>query len=125
MADRTLTDVLDGKPATFSWRELVQGAPSDIRALRRFIEVQPNLDFAALQPGQKATEGIRRAVRDLNLGGKYGAKVELTGPVPMNDDQFSVIRQSALRDTLAALIGALVILRLALRSWPDHGGCIP
>jgi uncharacterized protein len=109
--------VLDGKVAAFSWRELVQGAPSETRALRRFIEVQPNLDFAALQPGQKATEGIQRAVHDLNLGEKYGAKVELTGPVPMNDDQFSVIRQSALRDTLAALIGALAILWLALRSW--------
>lgn len=117
LADRTLTDVLDGRPAAFSWRELVQGAPSHARALRRFIEVQPNLDFAALQPGQKATEGIQRATRDLKLAEKYGAKVELTGPVPMNDDQFSVIRQSALRDTLAALIGALAILWLALRSW--------
>src|SRR5260370_12893967 len=35
----------------------------------------------------------------------------------MNDDQFSVIRQSALRDTLTALFGALIILWLALRSW--------
>ncbi len=35
----------------------------------------------------------------------------------MNDDQFSVIRYSALRDTLSALLGVLVILWLALRSW--------
>ena len=35
----------------------------------------------------------------------------------MNDDQFSVIRQSALRDTLTALFGVLIILWLALRSW--------
>jgi uncharacterized protein len=35
----------------------------------------------------------------------------------MNDDQFSVIRQSALRDTLTALLGALIIVWLALRSW--------
>jgi hypothetical protein len=35
----------------------------------------------------------------------------------MNDDQFSVIRESALRDTLVALIGVLIILWLALRSW--------
>jgi hypothetical protein len=98
LADRTLTNVLDGKPATFSWQELVQGSRSETKELRHFIEVQPNLDFAALQPGRKATDGIQRSVRDLKLGEKYGAKVELTGPVPMNDDQFSVIRQSALRD---------------------------
>jgi hopanoid biosynthesis associated RND transporter like protein HpnN len=117
LADRTLTRVLDGTFATFSWQELVQGSRSDTKALRRFIEVQPNLDFAALQPGRKATDSIRRSVRDLKLDEKYGAKVELTGPVPMNDDQFSVIRQSALRDTLTALLGAVIILWLALRSW--------
>jgi uncharacterized protein len=33
--------------------------------------------------------------------------VDLTGQVPMNDDQFSVIRQSAVRDTLTALFGVL------------------
>jgi hypothetical protein len=35
----------------------------------------------------------------------------------MNDDLFAVIRQSALRDTLTALLGAVIILWLALRSW--------
>src|SRR5258708_37982410 len=82
--------------------------------LRHFIEVQPILDFAAMQPGRKATDGIQRSAADLKLGEKVGAKVELTGPGPRNDDQFSVIRQSALRDTLTALLGALIILWLAL-----------
>ena len=35
----------------------------------------------------------------------------------MNDDQFSVIRNSAVRDTLTAMFGVLIILWLALRSW--------
>lgn len=35
----------------------------------------------------------------------------------MNDDQFSVIQDSALRDTLTALFGVLIILWFALRSW--------
>ena len=35
----------------------------------------------------------------------------------MNDDQFSVIRHSALRDTLTAMLGVLIVLWLALRSW--------
>jgi uncharacterized protein len=66
-----------------------------------------------LQPGRPATDAIRRVAADLKLGDKYGAKVELTGQVPMNDDQFSVIRQSALRDTSFAVLGVLVILWLA------------
>jgi hopanoid biosynthesis associated RND transporter like protein HpnN len=117
LADRTLSDVLSGKPATFSWQEFVQGSRSQTMQLRHFIEVQPVMDFAALQPGRKATDGILRSAADLKMGEKFGAKVELTGPVPMNDDQFAVIRKSALRDTLTALFGALIILWLALRSW--------
>jgi len=117
LADTTLRDVLAGKAASFSWQALLQGSQPQMTALRHFIEVEPVLDFAALQPGRKATDAIRRSASDLQLGEKYGAKVQLTGPVPINDDQFSVIRQSALRDTLTALFGAVVILWLALRSW--------
>jgi uncharacterized protein len=116
LADETLSDVLAGKPATFSWQELLQGHKLPADQLRHFIEVQPTLDFSQLQPGHRATEGIRRAASDLGLKDKYGAAVELTGQVPMNDDQFSVIRQSAVRDTLTAVLGVLIVLWLALRS---------
>jgi hopanoid biosynthesis associated RND transporter like protein HpnN len=117
LAENTLNEVLSGKTATFSWQELLQGHPSDLTQLRHFIEIQPKLDFSALQPGHEATEAIRRAADELKLREALGAKVELTGQVPMNDDQFSVIRQSAWRDTLTALLGVLIILWLALRSW--------
>jgi uncharacterized protein len=117
LADQTLSDLLSGKPATFSWEELLQGHKLRPDELRHFIAVQPALDFSQLQPGQKATEGIRRAAADLDLQGKFGAKVDLTGQVPMNDDQFSVIRHSAMRDTLMAVLGVLIVLWLALRSW--------
>ena len=121
LADRTLSDVLSNRPATFSWQELLEGRKLPADQLRHFIEVQPTLDFSELQPGHKATEGIHRAAADLDLRGKYGATVDLTGQVPMNDDQFSVIRQSAVRDTLTAVLGVLIVLWLALRSWKIIG----
>jgi uncharacterized protein len=117
LADKTLSDLLSGHAATFSWQELMSGEPARARQLRHFIEIDPVLDFASLQPGAKATAGVRQAASDLDIGGKFGAKVELTGEVPMNDDQFSVIQDSALRDTLTALLGVLIILWFALRSW--------
>ncbi len=117
LADQTLSDVLSGKPATFSWQQLLQGHPLPEKQLRHLIGVEPKLDFSELQPGLRAEQGIRRAAADLDLQNKYGATVELTGQVPMNDDQFSVIRYSAVRDTLTAVFGVLIILWLALRSW--------
>jgi uncharacterized protein len=117
LAERTLSDVLSGKPATLSWQELLQGHPLPAEQLRHFIEVQPVLDFAELQPGHRAEKGIRQAAADLNLRNKFDATVDLTGEVPMNDDQFSVIQSSAWRDTLTAVLGVLIILWLALHSW--------
>jgi len=117
LADKTLSEVLSGSAASFSWQELMNGEPAQSRQLRHFIEINPVLDFGALQPGAEATAGVRQAASDLDLSGKFGAKVELTGEVPMNDDQFSVIQDSAVRDTLTALIGVLIILWFALRSW--------
>jgi hopanoid biosynthesis associated RND transporter like protein HpnN len=117
LAHQTLDGALAGKPATFSWKELLQGKPLPSSQLRHFIEIQPKLNFRALQPGQAATDGIRRAASELDLHNKYGATVDLTGQVPMNDDQFAVIRHSAVRDTLTAVFGVLIVLWLALRSW--------
>ncbi|MEO6779518.1 MAG: MMPL family transporter [Bradyrhizobium sp.] len=117
LADKTLSDVLAGRPATFSWQELVQGRAPKASELRHFIQIDPILNFSALQPGAKATAGIQQAANDLNLAANYGATVGLTGQVPMNDDQFSVIKQSAVRDTLIALLGILIVLWFALRSW--------
>src|SRR5260370_9897603 len=40
LAGRTLSDVLSGKPATFSWQELLQGQPPPAKQLRHFIGIR-------------------------------------------------------------------------------------
>jgi uncharacterized protein len=117
LASETLNDVLSGKPAAFSWKDLLQGHHSTTEERRHFLEIEPHLDFTKLQPGSAADQGIQQAAAQLGLQQKFGATVRLTGQVPMDDQQFSVIRDSALRDTLTAALGVLIALWLALRSW--------
>jgi uncharacterized protein len=117
LASETLNDVLSGKPAAFSWKDLLQGHRSAAEGRRHFLEIEPHLDFTKLQPGSAADQGIHQAAAQLDLQRKFGATVRLTGQVPMDDQQFSVIRESALRDTLTAALGVLIALWLALRSW--------
>ena len=108
--------VLDGKPAHFSWRELVSGKTPTTDDLRRFIEVHPVLDYSALEPGKKATDAIRKAAADLKLKEKLGAGVRLTGSVPIADQEFATIQEGAVRNLIATAAIVLVILWLALRS---------
>src|SRR5581483_5664183 len=117
LANQTLNDVFSGEPASFSWKELLEGHRSPAQARRHFLEIEPRLDFTKLQPGAAADQGIHQTAAQLDLQRKFGATVSLTGQVPMDDEQFSVIRNSALRDTLTAALGVLIVLWLALRSW--------
>src|SRR4029077_17462148 len=113
----TVEGVTAKKPVYFSWHELLAGSGGgDNNTKRKFIDIQPELDFTALQPGKKATDAIRRAVADLKLPGDYGARVRLTGPVPIADEEFATVQEGMLVNSIATVMIVLVILWLALRS---------
>jgi hopanoid biosynthesis associated RND transporter like protein HpnN len=116
MAATTFEDVLAGRPAAFSWLEMLVGHPPEKSDLRRLIEVHPVLDYTALQPGKRSSDAIRQAAKDLDLSAKYRARVRLTGSVPMADEEFATVQQGALVNGLATVVIVLVILWLALKS---------
>ena len=106
-----------GATPDFSWHALFTGRPPDARLLRRFILVQPVLDYTALQPGEEASNAIRAAARTLDAGPGAPARVRLTGPVPLADEEFSTIAEGAGINTLVTLAVVAGLLWLALRSW--------
>jgi hopanoid biosynthesis associated RND transporter like protein HpnN len=110
----TLQRVIGGNPTPLSWQSLIGGRAPSTRESRHFILVQPVLDFDALQPGARATEAIRSAESGLSLG--RSARIRLTGPVPLADEEFATVAEgAALNATVTAtLVG--VLLWLALRS---------
>ncbi len=120
MASDTVQDALAGRPASFSWRALASGKAPEPQELRRFIEVEPVLDFSALEPGRAASDAIMQTARELRLDQDHQGRVRLTGLVPMNDDQFATIRESAPLTAAVSLVSVFVILWLALR----HKGII-
>jgi len=116
MAADTASEALAGQPASFSWRVLASGKPAEPQELRRFIEVEPVLDFSALEPGRRATDAIAQTARDLDLADSYQARVRLTGIVPINDDGFSTLKQNAALNAAVSVLAVLIILWLALHS---------
>jgi hypothetical protein len=117
MATDTVESVLAGRPASFSWRVLASGKPAEPRDLRRFIEVDPVLDFSALQPGRRATDTIAEIVAAEHLDRDYQARVRLTGQVPIDDDEFGTLKQNAALNATLTILAVLLILWLALHSF--------
>lgn len=121
MASDTLEGVLAGQPNAspkpFSWVNLVKGGPFKAEDARHIVEIVPVLDYSALEPGKAATTAVRKAATDLNLASGWQARMRLTGPVPISDEEFASLQEgAALNGVLSALI-VLAILWLALRSW--------
>jgi len=113
----TVEAVLANKPVHFSWQELLAGSEGgDSNSKRKFIDIQPKLDFTALEPGREATEAIRKAVYDLDLPAAYGARVRLTGPVAIADEEFATVQEGMVVNSIATVVIVLVILWLALKS---------
>src|SRR5262252_448893 len=112
----TLQAVIDGRPASFSWQALAAGKPAAPEDLRRFIQIEPKLDFGALEPGRAATDAITRIASDLALGTEFQARVRQTGRIPMEDDEFGMIKENAGLQLALSLGAVLIILWFALRS---------
>ena len=104
-----------GQPASFSWHELAQGRAATSSELLRFLQIRAALDFSELEPGKRATDALRQAARELDLGGKYQARLRLSGPVPMGDEEFATIKENAGLNATVTVAVVLFILWLALR----------
>jgi hypothetical protein len=112
----TVENVLNTGSATFSWRELTSDKPLTESDRRAFIEFKPILDFNALEPGKDATDAIRQAASDLNLAGEFGARVRLTGPVPIANEEFATVADGAVINGIGTVLVVLFILWMALHS---------
>jgi uncharacterized protein len=117
MAAAPIENVLADRPAAFSWHELLSGVPSTPGDLRKFIEASPVLDFNSLEPGKEATDAIRSAAASLDLASRYQARVRLTGPVPIENEEFATVREGAAVNGSVTLAVVLLILWMALKSF--------
>jgi uncharacterized protein len=97
-----------GRPAWLSWQALVNGSRGHTRS---FIEVQPALDFDALSPGAAAADAIRADARALALDAAHGVRVRLTGPIPLQDEEYATLADRA------GLMGAVMLLAVMLTLW--------
>ena len=113
---QTVEDIMNKGTANFSWRQLVSDTPLSDSDKRAFIEFKPVIDYGALEPGKNATDAIRKAAAELDFAGKYQARVRLTGPIPIANEEYSTVQQGAIVNGIGTVIVVLFILWLALHS---------
>ena len=115
-----LTTALDniraGRPTYFSWIALISGTEPRAGSLRRLVLVTPVLDFDNLEAGSKPSDFVRQSARQLSLDPVHGVSVRLTGPIPLQDEQFGSIRHGVGWIAAMALAAIMFMLWMAVRS---------
>ena len=112
-----LESIVAGQAPAFSWHTLFTGRPPDPHELRRFVLVQPILDYSALQPGERASAAIRAAAHALGLDADPRLRIRQTGPVPLADEEFATLADGAALNAAIMLGAVVVLLWIALRSF--------
>ncbi len=108
---------LAGRQQPLSWQTLLTGRAAEPRQLRRVIQVQPVIDFAALEPGGAASMVIRRTAEAAGLTPEAGVRVRLTGEIALADEEFASVAEGARAAIVITFAAVLAVLFVALRSW--------
>lgn len=116
MLAATLTTVLNGQDQKLPWQSMMSSKPPSLRELRKFILVQPTLDYGDLSPGAKASREVRRLAEELKLTPERGVQVRLTGSVALNDEEFASVADGMELSVTLSFALVILILYLALQS---------
>jgi hypothetical protein len=105
-----------GRLVPLDWTRLFTGQDPAPLALRRFVLVQPALDYGDLAPAGVATAAIREAAARLGLTAENGVTVRLTGNLVIRDEEFATVFGGAIVENILSLLSVAALLWLGLRS---------
>jgi hopanoid biosynthesis associated RND transporter like protein HpnN len=113
----SLAASLAGHAAPLSWQQLLGGKLADEAGRYRFVLAKPVLDYGALQPGGTATVALRHAAAAIPYVARHEARVRLTGPIVLEDEEFATVASGAETGLIISFLLVMLWLYLAVRSW--------
>jgi hopanoid biosynthesis associated RND transporter like protein HpnN len=114
---KAMTAALSGHAEPLSWQQMLSGGISDLAGNDQFVLFKPRLDFGSLEPGGAATTAIRTAAARLPFVRSGEARVRITGPVALADEQFASVAKGTVSGLIASILLITLWLTLAVRSW--------
>lgn len=103
--------------AFLSWQNLMRGKEEEEEIGRRFLLIQPALDFGALQPADEAMAAMRGVAKELKLVPEHGVRVRLTGSAALSNEEFKSVEEGMGLAGALSLSFVVLLLSVGLRSW--------
>ncbi len=106
----------EGRFSRLSWQQLMMDDGDDKGPYRRFVLVQPVLDYGSLQPASAAIDTVRRLADEIGLTPERGVRVRLTGSAAMAEDELRSVEEGMGLAAVVSLILVTVLLFWGFRS---------
>lgn len=112
----TITAQLESRHKFLSWKKMMRGGEVSREERRRFIILQPKLDFSGIQPAGAAIDFVRKSAAELSLDAEHGVRVRLTGSVALGHEEIESVSKGAGLAGLLSLILVAILLVVGLKS---------
>jgi len=106
----------EGAQTVFSWQDVMGGGIAEASNPRRFLVLQPALDYGSLAPAGAAMTEIRRLAEDLRLTTDNGFRVRLTGGAPMEQEELASVAEGMGLAGAVSVVLVITLLFAAFRS---------
>ncbi|MEZ5648834.1 MAG: MMPL family transporter, partial [Alphaproteobacteria bacterium] len=123
-AATTVAQATAGKPGNISWRDILAGGKTSKDDRRRFILVQPVIDYTSFDPGGPAMDTIRAIADALKITSDHGLRLRLTGDVALYREELQTVNQGMVSSTLVSIFLGTVILAIGMGSWRLSFACL-
>jgi hopanoid biosynthesis associated RND transporter like protein HpnN len=108
---------LAGLDYILSWHSVILKQDLHTSRTRRFILVQPHLDYQKLLPAGPALQTIHRIIQESAVSKISGVQVRVTGEVALAHEELQVVSERAEIAAVLALVMVCGTLILAFHSW--------
>jgi hopanoid biosynthesis associated RND transporter like protein HpnN len=108
---------LAGLDYVLAWHSVLLKQDLNTSRTRRFILVQPQLDYQKLLPAETALQAIHRIIQESAVSGIHGVRVRVTGEVALAHEELQVVSRRAGIAAILALVMVCFTLMFAFRSW--------
>ena len=108
---------LGGLDYILSWHSIILKQDLKASRTRRFILVQPHLDYQKLLPAGPALQAIHHIIQESGVSAIPGVRVRVTGEVALAHEELQVVSHRAEIAAILALGMVCLTLMLAFHSW--------
>ncbi len=107
---------LAGHSRQTSWASLMGGKMASLGPKKRFVILEPVLNYHSLQPAAIPILSLHQGLTELGIDGAHGIQVGVTGEAVLDNEQMRTVSAGAASSMAVTLGLELLLLIIALRS---------